>query len=360
MDESGSTGNIKLNNLGDMNYLNERYFVLGSLKLNSIELKRLDKEVQKLMEKYNVKSKELKSKNLYRNKKEFLIEFFEYINKVGIRALAEIIDKKYQLSIQIIDNTINPKKMKRECAQWLTENLEDKDYKFFLEASEIKSKENFEKYINDLLENLNKKIEKYANEEILINDESIEKYIKNCLEKSIKVYKNLVKEGKEKTLHYRFLPIEDKSKNNKIYSHLPNVNCFMNLLLRGIPIKSNSDIKIIHDIQKEFEHIIKENLKLLKDEVKISNNIELEFKDSIESKGVQYSDLIAGTVHKVWRDYIIGNSQDDKLKKLYEALTSAVIINTVIPDSLYESNEKILKILKEFFFREERNKTEYL
>lgn len=76
MDESGNTGNIKLNESKKMNYLAEKYFVLGSLKLDSNQILLLNERVEDLKKKYKINFKELKSKDLYRKNKKFLVDFF--------------------------------------------------------------------------------------------------------------------------------------------------------------------------------------------------------------------------------------------------------------------------------------------
>lgn len=305
------------------------------------------------------------------------------LKELEIEALVEVIDKKYNLSIQMIDNTIKPNlEFKIRYAQWILENLDDEDYKLFLDANQMKSKESFEIYINDLLEILDKKLdylftkiipsEKMINsfvkerdkielsfETLKKNQKSIEEWkigkdIKRYLENSFENYKECLR-MKVPNPHYKFLPIEDKSKNNKIYSHLPHVNCFTNLVLRGTPLETDVEIEIIHDVQKEFDSILEENLRIVITELDLKHKLKLEFKDSTESKGIQYSDLIAGTVHKIWRDYIVEDNKKAEIKELYEALTDIIIINPVVPTSFIESNEKMQKITNVFFLKEKNN-----
>lgn len=387
MDESGNTGNIKLTKFNEMNYLTERYFVLGALKLDSNQILILDEKVEELIKNHRIKLKELKSKDLYRKNKKFLIDFFKLLKDLEVEVLVELIDKKYNLSIQIVDNTIRSNlKQKRLHAQWIVENLDDEEYQAFLDASQTKTKESFEIYINDLSEILDRKLayflaktlppsEKVASpliresykmnliEEVLRNNQDsvrngmIALEIKGALKKSCKDYKKYIKKNFTNP-HYKFLPIEDKSKNNKNYSHLPHVNCFLNLALRGIPLEKDVEIEFIHDIQKEFDSILEENFKIAITKLKLKHKLKLEFKDSIESKGVQYSDLVAGTVHKVWRDYVIDNNEETEIKELYEALTDVVIINPVVPDSFTRSNKKMQKIINIFSLKEKNNMAE--
>lgn len=387
MDESGNTGNIKLTKFNEMNYLAERYFVLGALKLDSNQILILDEKVEELIKNHRIKLKELKSKDLYRKNKKFLIDFFKLLKELEVEVLVELIDKKYNLSIQIVDNTIRSNlKQKRPHAQWIVENLDDEEYQAFLDASQTKTKESFESYIDNLSEILDRKLayflaktlppsEKVASpliresykmnliEEVLRNNQDsvrngiIALEIKGALKKSCKDYKNYIKKNFTNP-HYKFLPIEDKSKNNKNYSHLPHVNCFLNLALRGIPLEKDVEIEFIHDIQKEFDSILEENFKIAITELKLKHKLKLEFKDSIESKGVQYSDLVAGTVHKVWRDYVIDSNEETEIKELYEALTDVVIINPVVPDSFTRSNKKMQKIINVFSLKEKNNMAE--
>jgi len=349
IDESGNTGEVLIKN-GDFNFKKQPYYVLtGLLVSESKKSDFIDFIITKKTE-YNIRSIELKAKNIYKKKSGFIIDLIDYITTNNIPVFIELMDKYYYLNIQIFEHLIVPfnslpltndniKRIKFLVSN-LTPFLSDDIYKQFIIACKEYNAIELEKLFHILINHL-----------CVTNNSEIKKNI----ELTIEDYK--IKKGETSEAYKSYLPNPDKNPNNKLIHLLPNYHAFTNLI--GRVEKHKTDFKtnnfiIVHDEQKQFDIIYKTALCLMKEidadsvfknliisqkgTFNINKDMELVFVDSKQELLIQTSDLISGFVMRFWKDFSenLTNSISKyfvAFKKLtYPVKGANMGINFVVPD----------------------------
>jgi len=364
IDESWNSGDIIMKE-NDKNFNNQPLFGLCAIGIDENKLVLIENKIKELKRKYKIQSPELKIKSIYKYKKiAFLIELFEFLKNKNVDFFIEVIDKKYQIAINIVNHLIYPpyytsynpeiQMMKNIIATHIYHHISDN---FFIEFSNISRKPS-EKKLFDLWKNLKKELEK-------LNDELSKPIIKH-LEESIDDF-HLMKQNENKynrPMYTYFLPLPDKNKRGENLVMLPYVNCFTNILARINQKENLSSIKLYFDEQAHFDEILEQYKLLLESnetflpEMNInpfsnfyfdSKIPDLNFKNSKECIGIQIADLFAGFVcRSIWNIYQNKSYEEELLLLLL--LQQMYSINLVAPINLQQkifTSIELINLIKE-------------
>ena len=364
IDESWNSGDIIMKE-NDKNFNNQPLFGLCAIGIDENKLVLIENKIKELKRKYKIQSPELKIKSIYKYKKiAFLIELFEFLKNKNVDFFIEVIDKKYQIAINIVNHLIYPpyytsynpeiQMMKNIIATHIYHHISDN---FFIEFSNI-SRNPSEKKLFDLWKNLKKELEK-------LNDELSKPIIKH-LEESIDDFQ-LMKQNENKnnrSIYTYFLPLPDKNKRGENLVMLPYVNCFTNILARINQKENLSSIKLYFDEQAHFDEILEQYKLLLESnetflpEMNInpfsnfyfdSKIPDLNFKNSKECIGIQIADLFAGFVcRSIWNIYQNKFYEEELL--LLSLLQQMYSINLVAPINLQQkifTSIELINLIKE-------------
>lgn len=308
LDESGNSGDL-INKKNDMMFSNQPIFVHSCIGIDDEKYKQLKSFITALKEKHNISNDtELKSENYYFKNPQLMREVIDYVANNKLPIVCEVMDKKYQIAVSMINHFIVPAISDasspealyiRNClADFITENAPDECFVYFFDLCKSPSEDNLIKSINNLnsffFENRSAINDKgYTN--ILINE---------CFEH----YKNNKRDyGEEQAIKW-FVPIPDIDSYGNIVKLLPNVHSFYNQIARlnNIHNKKLSDVTLIHDTSNEFASPLRycidsiveidtENMPNIPScDYDVIEKPKLIFRDSGDSIGIQVADLIAG------------------------------------------------------------------
>lgn len=303
-DESGNTGDISLTKT-TLDFGGQPVFALACIGLE--DTSKLEVKITALRKQYNILSDELKTKTIYDKKPKFIKEVFQFIEDEKIPFFVEIVDKKYQLAINIVNHYVMPPYfsppdnddsilIRNIFSDFIHQSFPDELFVGFINTAQEPSNTKTVNYFNQLI-NYIKQNRCEISEALLMN-----------VEESLDDYRILEKEEGHNT-YKRFLPIPDLNKKNNLVWMLPHYSSFTNIYARiNLCTKGNlSTINLIHDEQKHFDEIIKiakESVEKLKGEItpsitpnsnyNFSESATLSFADSKQSIGIQVADLLSG------------------------------------------------------------------
>lgn len=317
LDESGNAGDIILTK-PDLSFGEQPIFALACIGLS--DLNSLEKHILDLKKKYKIQAQELKMQKIYNKKPKFVKEVFQFIKEAEIPFFVEVVDKKYQLAINIVNNYVLPPYFmppenkaiiyaRNLFSDFIFHKFPDSIFVEFVNIFEDPSNAKVIDFFNILIDFLNKRSGE-AYEELLIHiKESVDDYYDIEKKEGVNAYK-------------RFLPIPDLNKREEYVWMLPHYNSFTNVYAR-INLYNNGDlsnIKLIHDEQKHFDEILKaaksdaENLKdTISSSITPNSNYNfkqsalLSFGDSKKNIGIQVADILSGFLMRFTSDYIFGN-----------------------------------------------------
>lgn len=308
LDESGTTGDL-ISKKFDLDFFRQPIFTHACVSCE--DEKKVNKFISQLKIEHEIHEEELKSECLYFDKPQAILEIVKYLNKNNMIYLCEIMDKKYDIAVSIVNHLIAPtldnpepekfSKIRMDIYDYVAIKAPDECYFKFRELCLNQSEDTLRGMFDSLRNFFNNQKPKFFNIS-LIN--------KNLKEKKLE-YKKLNKIYKDECLKF-FHPIPDfdKSKNeNKI---LPNVLSFYNLLLRlnKYHLGELSEAKLHHDIQIEYSttlqyciaNIRKQDFSDREETPYINPHITeepyLTFIDSKNSIGIQLADILAGFLNR--------------------------------------------------------------
>ena len=349
IDESWNSGDIIMKE-NDKEFNNQPLFGLCAIGIDEHKICIIKKKVEELKNEYKVQSSELKIKSIYNKKINFLVKLFKFLEDQDVTFLIEIIDKKYQIAINIVNHLIYPpyfteynneiQIMLNIISSYIYHNISNK---FFIEFSYVSRKPS-EKKLLKLWDKLKKELE-------ALNDEISNVIIKH-LEKSLDDF-HLMKQNKsisDRPIYTYFLPLSDKNKRGEDLVMLPYVNCFTNILARINQRENLEEIKLYFDEQAHFDKILEDYKNSLENnesyfpmmDINPFSNFyfeekikKLKFKNSKEYIGIQISDLFAGFVcRSIWNMYKNEYNKNNLL--LLSLLQKNYSINLVAPIDLQQ------------------------
>jgi len=347
IDESWNSGDIIMKE-NDTKFNNQPLFGLCAIGINENKIDIIKNKVEELKKKYKIQSPELKIKSIYTKKINFLVELFEFLEKQDVTFLIEIIDKKYQIAMNIVNHLIYPPYFAKHnneiqimlniISSYIYHNISDK---FFIKFSYVSRKPSEEKLLK-LWDELKKELKTLNNE--------MSNFIIKHLEESLDDF-HLMKQKEDildRPIYTYFLPLPDKNKRGEDLVMLPYVNCFTNILARINQWENLEEIKLYFDEQAHFDEILEHYKILLENnesylpemDINPFSNFyfegkipELKFKNSKECIGIQISDLFAGFVcRSIWNMY--ENKYNENNLLLLSLLQKNYSINLVAPIDL--------------------------
>jgi hypothetical protein len=322
LDESGNTGDlVKLP--FDINFASQPFFALSCIQVKDCDA--LDKYIDVLRKSHKVQGDELKSKNLYKSKPQFIYDLFYYIEKERLPFYVEVVDKKYCIAVSIVNHQIVPPYFQQfdselqshgfrnELADYLSEHLPLKCYEAFFDACITKSESSLLKSMKTLRHYFRSSDFKFKYKREALS----------CLQATIKFYHD------DKTpkidLVRNFIPIPDINKKGNDINLLPHVHSWFNIMAK---VNKNhngniSDVTFFHDQQDHFDDILlfcSEQIKNFNGinqfdpttDFNIKGDISLEFPDSKKSSGVQLADVLAGFVSRYVMDFLYSETTIDE------------------------------------------------
>lgn len=336
IDESGNTGET-LNLETSFNFSEQPFYVLSGILLDDSKKEKLEEFIKTLKQKFRVQGNELKAKNLYQSTPRFIHELFGYLMDNDIPIFCEVMDKKYFLTIYLVDYFFLPYYSipltdqivyyRKQIGYRIHNQLDDSIYKQFINA--VKD------YTNDSLEKFQDLLIKYC------VDSGFEEHISH-LELTKSDYFELKAISADDALK-KHLPLPDKNPNEKLIHLLPNYNAFSNLTARVQKYcnenKTPSNFNIIHDNQEQFYNIFQNALDLMKNEnivsvientsiserssYNVEKEIQLMFVDSKKEILIQVADLISGVFMRYTVDVSKRNmAQIEQYKELIGKIIS--------------------------------------
>lgn len=105
IDESGNTGDIGFTK-NRLDFGGQPIFSLACIGIK--DLSALEEKVTELKATHKIRSDELKTTSLYKEKPKFIKDIFKYIKSEELPFFIEIVDKKYQLAVTIVNHYILP------------------------------------------------------------------------------------------------------------------------------------------------------------------------------------------------------------------------------------------------------------
>lgn len=105
IDESGNTGDISLSN-PVLSFGGQPIFSLACIGID--DLSAFETFVTNLRAKHKILSAELKAKKIYDDKPQFIIGIIKYIQSNNLPFFIEVVDKKYQICVHIVNHIIFP------------------------------------------------------------------------------------------------------------------------------------------------------------------------------------------------------------------------------------------------------------
>lgn len=336
MDESGSTGDLI-----PSKFNNQPFFSLGCIGIKNMYKECLKNKILDLKEKYNLQSKELKSSAIYPNRIDLFCDIVRFLNDIDAQIMIELVDKKTQILINIVESLVSPTHFlySKECMQnnvmqnnvifvpYLYKLLDDS----FLEDFAIVCQNPSEDKLLNLFDSI-KKIIKGGNK--------IEDGILKNIEETIDDFSIKKEEERRNSINRPaytfFLPLPDKNLKGKLIGSLPNITCFTNLYARinNINNKKLCNVKIVHDEQSHFEHLIGQyHSDLINQQsgpfvFKNANfdfleKSELVFESSNNNIGIQVADLVCGVCSRFAKDYL--EEKTDNINKWKKSIKDIVL-----------------------------------
>ena len=342
-DESGNSGYLDfIKKSDDFNFLGEPYFTLCGTFIDTDAMEILESDINCFFNSESL-SDEIKSEDLYYNNPNLLISIYKRCSYY-FKSYIELVDKRYLICTAIVECGLTKgvsceyNAFRKSTATILHQSLEDVTLKKWIIAQKYKSID----MLREFYIAMGCDLERCGRQEI--SDAFLEEFKE--IEDS---YFSESKQIEFSSFSEAYIP----DKNRKIIS--PHTLSFPNIICRAeeVPIE-----KITHDESTEMKPVI-ENIfdtlkKLSSDDIihlsslnpagnyHIESGAEIEFLKSHESRFIQLSDLIAGTVMRYFRDRDTGHREDISCQyaELISQLCKYGLINLVVPVDKLENWRK--------------------
>ncbi|WP_169794251.1 DUF3800 domain-containing protein [Alicyclobacillus shizuokensis] len=323
IDESGNTGDVRVGRNEDFHFDGQPYFVLAGVGIYDDDRSEIESFVQDLKRRYRIQSPELKSSKLYDTKPNLVIELIDYLWLNQYPIFVEINDKKYFLCMQITnlicrilletpptDLTLN---VIQRAADYLYDFLPTRVFVLFSKACRERDQQTFDVFISSLRTVL------------LLRTDEFGQALCRTLDETLDEYTTVYHQGGGKSPVESLLPEPDLGTKGQTLSALPNIPALANIMARVQQYQRHAGISettFIHDEHAHFFQILYENMRALEENDFSAFGrhnrlnglvhfhldklclIEGKSKDEI---GIQIADVIAGTMYRLWSEFIKNN-----------------------------------------------------
>ncbi|WP_421670295.1 DUF3800 domain-containing protein [Rahnella sp. EDr1-12] len=312
LDESGNTGDL-INKKNDMGFAKQPIFSHSCIGIEDINLPNLTDFIIDLKRRYQIDEKlELKSQDHYIKNPYLVFEIIEYIVDNDLPIICEVMDKKYNVAVSIVNHLIVPpmedesdgksQYIRTIVSDFITRKAPDSCYTSFLKLCKIPNEENLISTIEDLKGF-------FISEKDSIDDDG---NTVKMLDATIDEYYTLKELSDDKEIINKYVPIPDSDSNGNVVRLLPNVLSFYNQIARlnKIHSKKLSEVELYHDTSSEFADPLRYCIQNIKNidadlmpqvsacDYNVTEDLSLFFIDSKESIGVQIADIIAGFLNR--------------------------------------------------------------
>lgn len=356
LDESGHTGDL-VNANGRLDFGNQPLFALACIGImDPHDLEELTSFAAKLKTKHDLAVDELKSKDLYFDKPEVILELAQFFSKKRLPLLVELVDKRYCVAVSIVTHHILPaysldlrddseKEVLNILADYLTTHLPDNCYRCFFTACQTAS----EKALMTSMQSL----KDFCLAQGIEDD--IAQITVMAINTTIDDYQDMKKQVGEENAVKLFIPIPDTASNGKSIRLLPHVHSIYSLFARLNKYHQGElkGVTLWHDVQDELKEILlfcAENVRnpeLVKTayetphaNYKITQPLTLDFDKSENRIGIQLADLFAGFFNRYVSGVVYKGLQVDDIYheiflqfRVYFRLMSPLGVNFVLPES---------------------------
>lgn len=346
IDESGSTGD--LTNPSQFPMFNDQpCFSLAAIGISDEE--DLKGFINSLKRKYKIQSTELKANGILEKKPKLILDICEYIEEKELPFFIEVVDKKYQLLVNIESYFITslylyPIKTKKDAIDriYITTMLYNMSG------------------IDDVIMEYLTLFHKPSDQKVLDFSTTLEVFIKShfpIIAKRVNSSLNYAKEvlSKPENGSFRnFLAPPDIIKSGKEAWILPHYTCLSSIIARINKCFENIEsLDIVHDEHHQFDVVIEQVLidlkgRQLSDDLyeassvnfSITEIVPLRFESSTNSYGLQVADILAGLLNHKESSRINNSHLHSDLEKALNILiqmqneSSGIGINQVIPQDI--------------------------
>lgn len=346
-DESGNTGDAALLDWGE-----QPTFVLAAVGKEEGD-SHLAGRVDELRKKHHIQMAELKGSKLYNSKSGFVRDVVDFLIAEGYPVFVEVVDKRYHLTMMLtsyflssVSKSLRNMDEVRDSniiADIIFEDFDDRVMEAYAEACRRRSAEATYEFMRVFALETRKQYgsvvdaSKWSDEKDFARWANLSDIVQRG-QASTEHFEELAEAGEpEDDLVSCFLPPPDENKSGKILAMLPHVTCFTYLYARLNAHAGDSDVRLVHDNQDQFDQLLQDYQEVLasnkfaminqlNEEAELpwrdvidwefSDDHTIEFGDSKELIGIQIADLIAGFCRKYYDESI--EKGDQLLDEDYE------------------------------------------
>ncbi len=352
LDESGNTGDISLTN-PSLDFDGQPIFTLACIGTN--EPSTLEEYFNTIKTKHNVLSDDLQLTNIYKRKPKFIKDLFKFVESENLPFFIEVVDKKYYLSINIVNNYL--------MAPYLIQHETQED----IDVRKIYSNFIYHSFSNELFLEFANACKEPSNTKIINLFNSFIDFIRKIKDEAPLGMLDFLEDGLDdfyciqneigNEAYKKFLPIPDVSKKEYFVWILPHFSSFTNVYAR-INLCHNGDLSNIvmfHDEQAHFDKIIekaKADAELYSElscnsftpvaNYNFKQSAALFFTASKNNTGIQVADVLSGFVMRYVRDFISNNEICAVKKESFDILfnngddKSGIGMNLVLPSHIIQ------------------------
>ncbi|GAB3437231.1 DUF3800 domain-containing protein [Massilia solisilvae] len=329
-DESGNTGDLARTGPA-LDFGGQSVFSLAAV--GACDESEISRELDALRKKHKVQSSELKLSKILRRKPEFALDAVQLVAKQRLPFFIEVVDKKYQLAVSIINGFVWPPYFNTEESQqtvWLKNIFADYIYNRvphdvifeFVQCMNSPSNATVGSYFDRL-------------KACVVEDpHEVAQGLASQVEESKDDFRIMI-EREGENAHRRFLPLPDIGKRGQEVWLLPNFSSTAHMYARiNLFLKGNlNGCRIFHDEQAHFDEIIAE-AKAQAESAKRNPSefwppysdfnfeevADLFFKASPESVGIQLADIVAGLSMRWYQAHLSDESETEVLDRAIDVL----------------------------------------
>lgn len=326
IDESGNAGDINPKMIDEKLKIEQPIFVIAGFGYPSDIKENINDFIKSIKKKYNIPDDELKAKSLYRSKSDAIADIVKYFYDKELPVFIEVIDKHYFIACKIVDLIfLNMRKrgmhplrvyhLSRSVSDFICHEFDEALLAEFAQLCIERKPDMLRQWFAKALSFL--KRHKSSNAEWLW-------FILKEVDESYEARAQIQEDA-----HERYLPEADRSQRGEIIAllpHIPSIVSVLQRIVRFVTDKGATDYRIVHDEQEQFKNILLENIKYLQEpairkamteflsvddipirrSLTIPDNLTVEFGNSIDELGIQIADMLAGTLMRIWSEFVIG------------------------------------------------------
>lgn len=355
LDESGNAGDL-INQKNFLGFGSQPIFALASVGVDGdVRKDELQGFISGVAKKHAVDNFEIKSRDLYFKKPEFILDLVSHMVESRFPFFVEVVDKRYCIAFSILTHQITPayslksndeltEVVLNNWADYLSNNLPEVCYEKFFKACENPSCSNINESMLELL--------RFVEERSAIDDAA--PFIAKLVRETMNDYAEMREQMGDKA-DCIFVPIPDHKTNGDSIKLTPHVHSIYNIFARlnKYHLGEVDDLTLYHDRQDDLKDVLifcAQNISDPKGErglyvtdhadYRVGKPIKLEFMNSEDHIGIQVADVLAGFVSRyvhgfAYKKIEVARIYDEIFNQIlkYNRPMSALGVNFVLPES---------------------------